>query len=38
MVLYGSTIYQGRHSIWAPVNLSDDNYYIEILTTKFEAN
>lgn len=39
MLLYGSMIYWGMTQHVGPGKLSDDNsYYIEILTTKFEAN
>lgn len=37
MLLYGSMIYQGMTQHLGPGELSDDNSYIEILTTKFEA-
>lgn len=37
MLLYGSMIYQGMTQHLGPGELSDDNSYIKILTTKFEA-
>lgn len=37
MLLYGSMIYQGMTPHVGPGELSDDNSYIKILTTKFEA-
>lgn len=37
MLLYGSMIYQEMTQHVRPGDLSDDNSYMEILTTKFEA-